>query len=150
MVCGLGRMASFANRRPLTAQVYPRLDTAVAGASAVVNAMVGRSKGATIFGDTSALPPLIVRSEIRLVSRKNRNSELLQTIRTRLSKLPKNVDGAGYVLADILEIISVKAESHRSELDATTKTVSTYEKMLAAQLDSSRGREKNSGGGTHG
>jgi|GEM_PF-7004844 hypothetical protein len=127
-------LAAIADRAPLSARIYPPVDTDLPGASAIVGAMAGRFEGATLFGSAHWLPPLIARSRLILSARSPEGRRAIAAIRSKLSSHNCQVGMRVQVLSQILAAlegvtrIGATAESLTEE--------STYERVLARQVDS--------------
>ncbi|HLH77846.1 MAG TPA: hypothetical protein VKV28_13670 [Candidatus Binataceae bacterium] len=127
-------LAAIADRAPLSARIYPPVDTDLPGASAIVSAMAGRFEGATVFGSAHWLPPLIARSRLTLSARSPEGRRAIAAVRAKLSRRGCRVGARVQVLTQILATlegitrISATAEPPTEE--------STYERVLARQVDS--------------
>lgn len=128
-----GILAAVADRAPLSARIYPPVDTDLPGASAIVSAMAGRFEGATLFGSAHWLPPLVARSRLTLTARSAEGRRALAAVRSKLSR--RNYVGARVqVLAQIME--ALEGVTRVSGAGEPVAQESTYERVLAGQVDS--------------
>jgi hypothetical protein len=136
--------AAFLDRRPLSMQLYPPVDTTVPGASAIVSAMGERFDGATIFGNSALLPAALGRAEITVQARTPVGRQMLPEVRRLLSGLAPRPDDRSQVLTMILQALGESAARIRPPDGAKTREETTYERMFMSQIDapSRRGAHK--------
>ena len=132
--------AAFVDRRPLSVQAYPRVDTTVPGASAIVSAMRDRFHGTTIFGNAALLPAALGRAEITVQARTPVGRQMLPEVRRRLSGLAHAPEDRSQVLSTILRALGEAAARIHPPNGATISEETTYERMFMSQIDASSRR----------
>ncbi len=130
-------LAAIVARRPLSNQIYPRVDETVPGASAIVSAMAGHYHGARIFGSTAYLPPLLSRSTMVLAGLTPRGQNLAVAARLAFARRRLRVSDRAEVLARILDALCRKARAEAGSLQPPAARQPTYERMLTAQASPS-------------
>jgi hypothetical protein len=128
--------AAVVARRNLSSRIYPRVDTHVPGASAIVSAMRGRFDGATIFGSRAPLPRLVARSQIAFAGISQRGERLLAAVRPAVLPLRRRMSERTETLAAILKALSQAEITQSLARDAPLAAGSTYERVLAHEIES--------------
>ncbi len=136
IACVMRIAAAIVTRRELSARIYPKVDTRVPGASAIVSAMRGRFDGATLFGSRAPLPNLVARSEITLEGASPRGERLLAAVRRATRPRRRRVSERTEALAAILQALSREGMTQPLVRDLPAAASSTYERVLAHEIKS--------------
>jgi 5,10-methylenetetrahydrofolate reductase len=131
--------AAFLDRRPLSLQIYPPVDTTVPGPSAIVSSMRERFHGATIFGNPALLPTAFERAEITVQARTAVGRRMLPEVRRRLGGLRPRME-RNQVLPLILRALGDAAARIRPPDGTKLQDETTYERMFMSQVDASSRR----------
>jgi hypothetical protein len=124
-----GLAAAVVDRRSLSLTIYPPVDGAVPGASAVVNAMAGRFPGATLFGSPGTLPRCIPRSAIRIRATSPGGRECLAEVERAMRLRAPRVGDVPQILARFFDLIAERPDAG-ARAAAEGASSSTYERML--------------------
>lgn len=138
-------VAAIVDRRRLSNRIYPRVDTSIPGASAIVSAMAGHYKGMTLFGSPTYLPRTIARSRIALIGRSERGRHVIWSARKRMKALPSKVGDRARTLAEILRALASESVGGRQP-GAEPVQYSTYERVLAHEADARSPRTSRTAG----
>ncbi|MGH7932780.1 MAG: hypothetical protein ACREQN_06365 [Candidatus Binataceae bacterium] len=128
-------MAAIVSRRPLPMRIYPRVDTRVFGASAIVNAMGGRFKGMTLFGTRALLPNSVARSEIGVIGLSPRGHLVLSEARHTVGRLPHRVSEGVTAVTMILNALAHEGHTPAHAQDVRDAAASSYERVRAYQMN---------------